>query len=253
MAIPDSGQEALERLLDDARTSAERVTVHGRDLAPDEVVRRLAPFLSDERRARIESILDERTYAVATVVEGLVNSGNVSAVMRTAEALGFQRFDLVAGSAPYKHSKRTTQGAEKWLDTHVWTDAAAAVRALKEAGYRVVATHLDDAAVPIDDIDFSRPIALVFGNELNGVSREMLELADDRCILPIVGMVQSFNISVAAALALYHARRDRIDRLGRSGDLEEDDRRRLRAEFYLRALRNARAILEQSLRDDSDG
>lgn len=213
-------------------------------------MRRLAPFLSAERRERIEAVLDERTYAVATVVEGLANSGNVSAVMRTAEALGFQRFDVVTGAAPYKHSRRTTQGAQKWLDVHVWETPRDCVLALREAGYRIVVTHLDDTALPVERFDFTRKTALVLGNELNGISPAMLELSDARCVVPMAGFAQSFNISVAAALVLYQARRDRIARLGRSGDLTPTERERLQADFTVRALRNARAILERTLRED---
>jgi tRNA (guanosine-2'-O-)-methyltransferase len=250
----ESGTDAVERLLADARPASGEVVVAGRRIPPDEVVRRLAPFLSEERRRRIESVLGGRTYAVATVVDGLANSGNVSAVMRTAEALGFQRFDLVAGAAPFKHSRRTTQGAQKWLDVHVWPDPDACVGALKADGYRVVAAHLDARAEPIDSIDFSGRTALVFGNELSGVSERMLGLADARCIVPITGFAQSYNISVAAAMALYRAWQDRTARLGRCGDLSEADRERLRAEFHVRALRNAPAILERSIREEaSDG
>jgi tRNA (guanosine-2'-O-)-methyltransferase len=247
----ESGKDAVERLLAEARPVSDGFTAAGRRLDPDEVVRRLAPFLSEDRRRRIESVLDGRTYAVATVVEGLSNSGNVSAVMRTAEALGFQRFDLVTGSAPFKHSRRTTQGAQKWLDVHVWPDPDACVGALKAEGYRVVAAHLGAGAEPVDSIDFTVRTALVFGNELSGVSERMLQLADARCVVPMTGFAQSYNISVAAAIALYRAWQGRTARLGRCGDLAAGDRERLRAEFHVRALRNARAILERSIREEA--
>lgn len=212
---------------------------------PEVVVERLRPYLSPARQARIEAVLDGRTYTVAPVVEGLVNTGNVSAVMRSAEALGFQPFHIITGPARFKQSKRTTQGAEKWLDVHVWPTPAACVAHLRARGYAIVATHLDPTAVPLDTLDFTQKTALVFGNERDGVSEALLALADRRCVIPTPGFVESFNISVAAAVALYHAYRDRLARQGRHGDLTEAERAHLRAGFYLRAVRHAGRILRQ--------
>ncbi len=235
---------AMRRLFEAA---GDPLRIDGRTWTPDEVVAVLQPYLSEARRARIEAVLDGRTYTVATVVEGLVNTGNVSAVMRSAEALGFQPFHLITGPARFKKSKRTTQGAEKWLDVRVWETPAGCVEHLRERGYAVVATHLDDTAVPIDALDFTRKTALVFGNEREGVSAELLALADRRCIIPTPGFVESFNISVAAAVGLYHAYRDRLARSGRHGDLTEAERRHLRARFYLKAVNHATRILRQAV------
>lgn len=215
-----------------------------RRYTPDEIVARLTEFVTTERQIRIEEVLAHRTSRVATVVEGLVNVGNVSAVMRSAEALGFQPFHLVTGDDSFKDSKRTSQGAEKWLDVFQWDTTAECVAQLRQNGYKVVVTHLDETAMDIDEIDFTQKTALVFGNEKEGVSSAMLELSDARCIIPMSGFVQSFNISVAAALALYHARQDRIARLGANGDLSDGELAELRAVYYLRSVRHARKILK---------
>ncbi len=222
---------------------AHRFTFGERSFTPQEIVEVLAAYVTDERAARIEEVLDGRTYRVATIVEGLVNLGNVSAVMRSAEALGYQPFHVITGGASFKNSRRTSQGAEKWLDVYHWKNPAACADHLREAGYRIIVTHLDERSVPVDTVDFSKPTAIVFGNERDGVSEEMLELADRRVILPMVGFVRSFNISVAAAVTLYHAYRDRKARLGAHGDLTDDERAELRAAFYLRSVRAAEEIL----------
>ncbi|MFQ5572439.1 MAG: TrmH family RNA methyltransferase, partial [Rhodothermales bacterium] len=179
----------------------------------------------------------------------------VSAVMRTAEALGFQAFHVITheeqeDGVRYKSSERVTQGAEKWLDVWQWPTPEACVSRLKTQGYRVVATHLDARARPIDEIDFTQKTALVFGNERDGISPELLALADASCIVPMAGFTQSFNISVAAALCLYHARRDRLARRGCHGDLTEAQREALRALFYLKSVRQARAIMARALEED---
>lgn len=217
--------------------------IDGQAYGPDEIVALLTPFISAERLARIEQVIAGRTYTVAPIVEGLIDMGNVSAVMRSAEALGYQDFHLITGGARFKRSTRTSQGADKWLDVHLWATARDCVAHLKAQGYSIVVTHLDDTAVPIGEIDFTHKTALVFGNERDGVSPEMLALSDRRCVIPMSGFVQSFNISVAAAVSLYHASRDRLARQGHHGDLTDEARARLRAAYCMRSVRRARQVL----------
>ena len=247
---------AMQRLLASTQTLHEAAfTIAGRRLSPAQVTEILAPYLTEARSARIDAVLAERTYTVAPVVEGLINTGNVSAVMRTAEALGFQAFHIITheehdDGVRYKTSARTTQGADKWLDVWRWPSPEACVTHLKAQGYTVVVTHLDDRAVPIDTLDFTQKTALVFGNERDGVSEAMLALADRTCLVPMAGFTQSFNISVAAAVCLYHARQDRLARQGRHGDLAEAQRETLRALFYLKSVRRAAQILERAIREN---
>ena len=212
--------------------------------APDYIIEHLQQYVSENRIARIEDVIRERTNTVVPVIEGLSNTGNISAVMRSAEALGFHQFHIIENNTHFKHSERTSKGAEKWLIVHKWNTPRECVSYLHEQQYNVVVTHLDDTAVPIHDIDFSKPTALVFGNEKDGATPDMLRLADQRCIIPMHGFVESFNISVAAALGLYHAYQDRLKRLGVHGDLNENEKTWLRAEYYRRTVRQAERILQ---------
>jgi tRNA (guanosine-2'-O-)-methyltransferase len=191
---------------------------------------------------RIEEVLANRTTTVVPVIEGVYDLGNVSAVIRSSEALGYQSVHVVESSEEFKSSPRTTQGSDKWLDITRWDKSRDCVAHLKKLGYRVVVTHLE-ASMPLDDIDFTTPAALVFGNEANGVSDEMLAAADGRCIIPMLGFVESFNVSVAAAVALYHAYRQRLSRLGSHGDLDSGTRAFLRARFYMKSVKEPEAIL----------
>ncbi|MDA0684295.1 MAG: RNA methyltransferase [Bacteroidetes bacterium] len=216
-------------------------------LSPDRVADILSAQLSDERRQRIEDVLDGRTYDIATVVEGVINTGNVSAVMRTAEGLGFQPFHVITGNVPFKHSRRTTQGAQKWLDVQQWEDPSGCVNALRDNRYQIVVLALTDDAVPLRDIDFNRKTALVLGNEQNGVSEAMLAAADTTCVLPAPGFVQSYNISVAAAMALHAAHAARFAAGSTGGNLSDADRIRLRADFYVRSVRRSEDILQRVL------
>lgn len=221
--------------------------IGGKFLEPEFVLRILDPFVSDERRQRFDEVIAGRTKTVVAVVEGAVNMGNVSAVMRTAEGLGYQELHLVTGTTRFKNSRRTSTGAEKWLDVYHWQSPTDCASALKRNGYSIVAAHLDATAKSIDRFDFTKRTALVFGNERDGISSEMLSLADERCILPMAGFAQSYNISVAAAIALYHSYTDRVRRLGRHGDLSHTEALRLRAAYYINSVRRGEDILRQAV------
>jgi tRNA (guanosine-2'-O-)-methyltransferase len=222
--------------------------VDGQALTPQQVIEILASVMRDERLARIRDIVARRTNTVMPVVEGLVNTGNVSAVMRSAEALGYQSVHVVRGEHDrFKHSERTSRGAEKWLDLYRWPGPDSCVRYLRAAGYRTVAMHLADGAVPISEIDFTKPTALVFGNEKQGVSPAMLEAVDTACIVPLSGFTESFNVSVAAAVALYHAQQDRLRRQGHHADLTDAERDALVARFCMRSVRQPKTILRRAI------
>jgi tRNA (guanosine-2'-O-)-methyltransferase len=241
------GSLQMDALLQRATPLPERFHARGVEIPASAVTTLLRPCISDSRAERIDEVIAARTRSVAVVIEGLANAGNVAAVMRSAEGLGFLRFDLIQGSVPYKHSARTAQGAEKWLDVRTWRGPEACALDLKEQGYRILATHLDVDAQPLGKLDFTEPTALVFGNELGGISRAMLDHADGTCAIPMSGFAQSFNISVAAATCLYHARQDRIRRLGRHGDLSPAEKEWLQAAYYLRTVKEGQAILDREL------
>ena len=220
-------------------------------LSPERIVELLRPHMRKRRLRRIREVVAGRTRTVVPVVEGLVNTGNVSAIMRSAEALGHQDVHVVKGNHErYKHSQRTAQGAQHWLDVWHWDGPAACAESLRDAGYRLVAMHLHADTVPIRDLDFTTPTALIFGNEEAGVTDAMLDETDAACEVPLPGFTESFNVSVAAAVALYHARQDRLDRQGHHADLTDDEQARLVARFCLRSITNAGQIIQRKLGEE---
>lgn len=225
--------------------------IEGGRLSPERIVRLLRPHMMERRLERIRTVVARRTRTVVPVVEGLVNTGNVSAVMRSVEALGYQDMHVVRGQHErYKHSQRTAQGAQHWLDVWHWDAPGGCAAHLKEAGYRLVAMHLHADTVPIRDLDFTTPTALVFGNEEAGVTDAMLEEVDAACEVPLPGFTESFNVSVAAAVALYHAQQDRLDRQGSHADLSDEAQDRLVARFCLRSVTNAKQIIRRKLGEE---
>lgn len=208
-----------------------------------QVVETIHPLLTPARRARIAEVVKHRCFDVAVVMEGIYDRGNISAVMRTGEGLGFANFHVIETQEKFKEANRVTQGADKWVEVRKWKTSREAIAELKRQGKQLVVTALTDKAVPISRVDFSKPTALVLGNEKDGVSQEMLDAADHVVILPMDGFVQSFNISVAGALSLYHIRADRTARRGRNADVTEEQQAILTAQYDMNTLDTAVDIL----------
>lgn len=188
-------------------------------------------MLSTERLRKIDEVIAERTISIIPVLEKFYDKGNVSAVLRSAESLGYQQVHVIRNEGRIKSSRRVTQGAEKWLDIVRWRSTTDCLLHLKSKGYRIAVTYPEDS-VSIHDLDVTQPLALLFGAELEGVSEEALDLADVRCHIPMRGFTQSFNVSVAAAIALYEIARMRDER-GRHGDLSSEEQNLLRKYYHL--------------------
>lgn len=208
------------------------------------IIQALGPLISEDRKDRIRKVIDQRCFDVLPILERPHDWGNVAAVCRSADAMGLGALHILrdADTDAYKQSTRTSAGADKWLDIQLHTvshpgDTQKCLMGLKERGFRVVATCLGTdkkKSKSPDDIDWTKPTAVIFGNELEGISREALETSDDICEIPIDGFVESYNISVAASLIFWEARRVRYEKRGRHGDLREEEKEILEAVFYLR-------------------
>ncbi|XP_010492374.1 PREDICTED: uncharacterized protein LOC104769782 isoform X2 [Camelina sativa] len=214
------------------------------DLSSREVLEAVSPHMMEERVDRFKRVVENRSFSVCLVVEGLADFGNISATFRSADALGIQSVHVVScdSSKRYNGNRHVSMGAEKWLDIEFWDTPKECFEVLKSRGYRIATTHLGMDTVSIYDMDWSCPTAIVVGNEGKGISDEALELSDLCCSIPMNGMVDSFNVSVAAGILMHHAVSDRITRLGSHGDLSESEKEILTAEFSLRHSRSSISI-----------
>ncbi len=208
------------------------------------VVDTIGPLLTPERLAKIERVVSGRNFSNAIVLEGIYDRGNISAVMRTAEAFGFVNFHIIETQEKFKEANRVTQGADKWTEVQKWKTTSECIRDLKKKGHKIVATSLE-ASKPIEEIDWTVPTALVLGNEKDGISKEMFELSDERVIIPMSGFVQSFNISVAGALSLYHIYIKRMAEFGKVADVTDEEKEILKAHYYLRTQDSGADILQR--------
>ena len=215
-----------------------------------EVVNRLIlPLLTEARQKKVQTVASLRNFSNCVVLEGIYDRGNISAVMRTAEALGFVNFHVIETQSKFKEANRVTQGADKWTEVEKWKTTKDCIAELKKRGHRIVVTSLE-ASKPIHEIDFTTPTAFVLGNEKEGISEEMKYLSDERIILPMSGFVQSYNISVAGALGLYHIYQDRLKKLGKNHDVSPEQIEILKAHYAIRTQDSSFDILKRYLSDN---
>jgi len=215
----------------------------GLELSPQFVIERLRPKVTEERWQKIQRITSERTYHISVIAENIYDSGNLNAVMRTAENLGVQSMHIIP-SENNKFSQRITKGADKWIDINIWQDRQSCYQALKTSGYQLIATHLSADSIPLNKIDLNRPTVFLLGNEKEGVSDIGLNMADHNMVIPTVGMTQSFNISVAASIILSYCYFERLRlRNDRMGDLTEEQQNILIAEFLSRTVEDSERFL----------
>ncbi len=177
--------------------------------------------MTPERRNRLETVLKARQPDLTIILENVFDPHNVSAVMRTCDAVGVQELYILTNRIP-RHKKwgpKSSSSAAKWMTVHQFDDINLCVEAVRRRYSRILTTHLSGDAVPLYQLDLTQPTALVFGNEHSGVSEEMRAKADGNFIIPQVGIIRSLNISVACAVSLYEAMRQKT----LAGHYQRDD------------------------------
>ncbi len=165
---------------------------------------------TEVRLARIDDALTRKQPTLQVMLDNVHSSQNLSAVIRSADAVGvLDIYYSTKINETLRIHKTITQGAHRWTHRYRMNDAdkVAFLKQKKEQGFQVVVTHLEERAVSFREIDYTKPTLLVMGNEKEGVSPEVIAQADEVIIIPMQGMVQSLNVSVATALILYEAQR----------------------------------------------
>jgi tRNA (guanosine-2'-O-)-methyltransferase len=167
--------------------------------------------MTPERTERLLSVLNKRQNNITVVLENVFDPHNIAAVMRTCDAVGIQDIYVLNTKIAMhkKFGQKSSSSAAKWLTIHQFTDAAACFAELRRHYNLILTTHLSSDAIALHDIDFTQSIALVFGNEHAGVSDEIRAMADGNFIIPQVGIIKSLNISVACAVTVYEALRQK--------------------------------------------
>lgn len=210
----------------------------------------LGQYLTDNRKVTIEKVLEQRTRYVTLVLEDIFQSQNASAAVRTCECMGLQDLHIIEMRSKYHVNKKVLMGSNKWMDLIRYKEkdtnnTAECYKRLKSDGYRIVATH-PAAGISIDELPIDSKVAVVMGNELNGISKFALDNADEVVRIPMYGFTESMNISVSAALCI----RSLVTRLRNSEhqwQLSEPEKMNLRLDWYRKSLKKP-GIMEQEFR-----
>lgn len=163
------------------------------------------------RIEKLARVLQKRTKDLTVVAENIADPHNLSAMLRSCDAVGIMKIHLVySGKQKFPTlGENSSASARKWVESEKHTDIANCYASLRAEGFKIYTTHLSKEAISLYDLDLTQKVALVFGNEHEGVSEEAVDLADGNFIIPQIGMIQSLNISVACAVSVYEAFRQR--------------------------------------------
>ncbi|OHU86233.1 MULTISPECIES: tRNA (guanosine(18)-2'-O)-methyltransferase TrmH [Pseudoalteromonas] len=167
--------------------------------------------MKETRFHRVKRVLDRRQTDLTVCLDEVHKHHNLSAIVRTADAVGCHHVHAVWPQEQRRLTNNTSGGSKNWVETHMHDDIDTAVATIRERnpGIQLLATNLSDEAVDYREIDYTKPTAIIVGQERLGISDKALAHADKHIVIPMQGMVQSLNVSVAAALILYEAQRQR--------------------------------------------
>jgi len=184
--------------------------------------------MSPERHLRIRQMLATRQTDLTVCLEQVHKPHNVSAVIRTADAVGIHDIHAVWPTAKMKTLVSAAAGSNSWVQTKTHPTIKDAITHLKQQNMQILATNLSDNAIDFREVDYTKPTCILLGQEKTGITQEALALADQDIIIPMIGMVQSLNVSVAAAVILYEAQRQRelAGMYNQASQLDEEEQQR---------------------------
>ena len=167
-------------------------------------------FKTEKRLKKIENVLKQRQYSLRVVLENIHDPHNVSAIYRTCDSVGVPKVTLLYNQESFPRiSKISSSSANKWVNSERFDDVKKCFDSLRAEGYKIYSSKLDKNAKSLYELDLTEKVAIVMGNEHRGISDEVSELSDEIFYIPMRGMIQSLNVSVAAAVTLYEAQRQR--------------------------------------------
>jgi tRNA (guanosine-2'-O-)-methyltransferase len=183
----------------------------------------LAPELTERRLQRMAGVLSRRLASITVVMENLYDPHNVSAVVRTSEGLGLDTLHVVEIPNAYSRSKSIVQGSDRWVEIERHKKLTTCLGDLMADGYTLCAADVGPGCIPLSEIPVDSKVAIVMGSERDGLSRRAKSLCDIRYTIPMTGFVQSFNVSVSAAISLFDLTRRRREHIDPElGDLDDD-------------------------------
>lgn len=167
-----------------------------------ELLNYLEGFLTDTRKERFLKVLQSRTKHFTIAIEDVFQLHNTSAVMRSCEVFGIQELNVVEERFGKRIDAEIAMGAQKWVDVNRFDSIQNCINAKKEQGYQIIATTPHNDSCMLHEFDITKPSAIFFGTEKEGLSQEVIDQADGFIKIPMVGFTESLNISVSAAIII---------------------------------------------------
>ncbi len=209
-----------------------------------ELLKYLETFVTPERRQRFIDILELRTRYITVAVEDVFQMHNSSAVIRSCEVFGIQDSHLIEARFGKRLDKNIALGAQQWVDTYSYADSTECIQKLREKGYRIVATTPHGESCLLDDYEIKSPIALFFGTEKEGLSKTVLDEADEAIKIPMVGFTESLNISVAAAIILQNLS-TKLRETNLPWQLSDEEKFEKRLDWTKKSIKHVAEIIER--------
>ena len=206
----------------------------------------LKQFLTDERLSKIEHFSQESSDFVLPVMEDVYQFRNAAAIVRSVEACGFHHVVALEEENVFNPNLKVTKGAETWVKVEKMPNNLDSLKEIKNRGYKILAVSPENNATMLPDYEVKEPIALVFGTELEGVSDEILEFADETLAIPMYGFTKSFNVSVAAAICMYELKQ-KLMKSGIDYKLSEEKLLELKIRWAKNSIKSSEQILERFL------
>lgn len=208
----------------------------------------LKQFLTDERLQKIEHFSQESSDFVLPVMEDVYQFRNAAAIVRSVEACGFHHVIALEEENIFNPNLKVTKGAETWVKVEKMPSNLDSLKEIKQRGYKILAVSPEKNAVMLPDYEIKEPIALVFGTELEGVSEEILDFADETLAIPMYGFTKSFNVSVAAAICVYELKQ-KLMKSGIDYKLPPEKLLRMKIRWAKNSIKSGERILEKYMRE----
>ena len=206
----------------------------------------LQQFLTNERLSKIEHFSKESSDFVLPVMEDVYQFRNAAAIVRSVEACGFHHVVALEEENVFNPNLKVTKGAETWVQVEKMPNNLDSLKEIKSRGYRILAVSPEKNATMLPDYEVKEPIALVFGTELEGVSDEILDFADETLAIPMFGFTKSFNVSVAAAICMYELKQ-KLMKSGIEYQLSDEKLLELKIRWAKNSIKSSEQILERFL------
>ena len=206
----------------------------------------LKQFLTDERLSKIEHFSQESSDFVLPVMEDVYQFRNAAAIVRSVEACGFHHVVALEEENVFNPNLKVTKGAETWVKVEKMPNNLDSLKEIKNRSYKILAVSPENNATMLPDYEVKEPIALVFGTELEGVSDEILDFADETLAIPMYGFTKSFNVSVAAAICMYELKQ-KLMKSGIDYKLSEEKLLEMKIRWTVNSIRSGEELLERFL------